>query len=748
MSNPLNLLRTCIVIILFCSLVGAQSTNSTQLPVVPQLVNFSGKTTDVQGRPVTGIIGITFSIYDAQEGGAPLWMETQNVQPDAKGNYTVQLGATTLEGLPLDLFASGEARWLGVRINGGEEQPRVFLLSVPYALKAADAQTLGGLPASAFALAAPATSSTSTPPGSASRSSGGSGPNIGGSGTEDYIPLWTDNNGDLGNSILYQSGTGSSAKIGINEKNPLFTLDVNGEELVRGLFEMATMNYANKNRGFNSQPLNFESSAFNSTAGTYTLEHFQWQSEPTGNDTNNPSATLNLLFAEGTNNPSETGLNIAANGQLTFAAGQTFPGAGTITGVTTATGSGLNGGGTSGNLNLSLVSSCTANQVLQWNGSAWVCASAGTITGVTAGTDLTGGGTSGNVTLNLNTANVPQLNSVNAFSGLNTFPNVGVGTSSPLANLDVIGGGGLHILVGDPGCGTFAAIGFLTQRMSGCTNYALLGDTSGGTYLNASGSSSTIHFRLNNEEVMDIFSKGTVFAAGPVGIGTASPEALLDVEGPNENAAGVFLNDSDSEATLQAFNEAPSPDENAFALFAGSINGSSPYGACEVDIYGSFYCTGSKSAVVPVDGGSRKVALYAVEAPENWFEDFGSGQLSNGSARIDLDPTFAQTVNTDLDYHVFLTPNGDCKGLYVSQKSPTAFEVHELGGGASSVAFDYRVVAKRKNYETVRLADFTERDRKLEEQRIRMRQGRAAAVPVASNSAAALAQKPDIVPAR
>ena len=83
--------------------------------------------------------------------------ETQNVTADVKGNYTVRLGATPPEGLPLDLFTSGEARWLGVRINGGEEQPRVLLLSVPYALKAGDAQTLGGLPASAFVLAAPPT---------------------------------------------------------------------------------------------------------------------------------------------------------------------------------------------------------------------------------------------------------------------------------------------------------------------------------------------------------------------------------------------------------------------------------------------------------------------------------------------------------------------------------------------------------------------------------------------------------------
>jgi hypothetical protein len=46
-------------------------------------------------------------------------------------------------------------------------------------------------------------------------------------------------------------------------------------------------------------------------------------------------------------------------------------GDGTITGVTTATGSGLVGGGTSGTLNLSLTNACATNQVLLWNGSTW-----------------------------------------------------------------------------------------------------------------------------------------------------------------------------------------------------------------------------------------------------------------------------------------------------------------------------------------------------------------------------------------
>ena len=141
-----------LVLSLVCSTLNAQSPSA----VVPRLVNFSGRATDAQGRVISGTAGISFAVYKDQFDGAPLWIETQNVQVDTRGNYTVQLGDTKPEGLPLELFTSGEARWLGVRINGGEEQPRVLLLSVPYALKAADAQTLGGLPASAFALAVPA----------------------------------------------------------------------------------------------------------------------------------------------------------------------------------------------------------------------------------------------------------------------------------------------------------------------------------------------------------------------------------------------------------------------------------------------------------------------------------------------------------------------------------------------------------------------------------------------------------------
>ena len=340
-----KLVPVTLIWLMYVAFVSAQSSMqaTSSSNVVPTLVNYSGRAVDIAGKPVTGIAGITFSVYKDQLGGSPLWFETQNVTTDSRGNYTVQLGATMPAGLPLDLFTSGEARWLGVRINGGEEQPRILFLSVPYALKAADAQTLGGLPASAFVLAAPPNGSTSTETTSqgaapntstaaAQAPATGNTPVTTAGGTNGKIPLW-DSTSDITSSIITQTGSGSSAKLGINIANPLLTLDVNGTELVRGLFEMATTGFATSSKGFVSNPLNLESSAFNSSTAKYTLNHFQWQGEPVGNNTASPGATLNLLYGTDPNPPAETGFRIASNGRLTFAAGQTFPGTGSVTSV-------------------------------------------------------------------------------------------------------------------------------------------------------------------------------------------------------------------------------------------------------------------------------------------------------------------------------------------------------------------------------------------------------------------------------
>src|SRR5579871_6713858 len=143
----------CLVIVTVSSLAAQQS--NTDGPSMPHLIRFTGVLKDVNGKAAPGIVGVTFAFYRDENGGVALWTEIQNVTTDAFGRYSVMLGATKSDGLPAELFSSNEARWLGIEPQGLPAPARVLLLSVPYALKARDAETIGGLPPSAFVLAAP-----------------------------------------------------------------------------------------------------------------------------------------------------------------------------------------------------------------------------------------------------------------------------------------------------------------------------------------------------------------------------------------------------------------------------------------------------------------------------------------------------------------------------------------------------------------------------------------------------------------
>src|SRR5713226_4120583 len=164
---------------------------------VPRLVKFAGTLKDELGKSRTGVVGVTFAIYKEQEGGAALWLETQNVELDEQGRYTVLLGSSKSEGLPLELFIAGEPRWLGVQVNLAKEleQPRVLLVSVPYALKASDADTLGGKPASVFLTAEQVGGGGTT--GKPNGSAGVISPAVSGTGSTNVVAKWLDNVGTL-----------------------------------------------------------------------------------------------------------------------------------------------------------------------------------------------------------------------------------------------------------------------------------------------------------------------------------------------------------------------------------------------------------------------------------------------------------------------------------------------------------------------------------------------------------------------
>ncbi len=130
--------------------------NAPDLPAF-SVVKYNGRLLDAAGKPVTGTVGVTFAFYGEQDGGPALWMETQTVTTDAEGRYTALIGSASPNGLPSGIFGDGEARWLDVATMGtattdAAAQPRVLLVSVPYALGAADAARLGGRPADDFVL--------------------------------------------------------------------------------------------------------------------------------------------------------------------------------------------------------------------------------------------------------------------------------------------------------------------------------------------------------------------------------------------------------------------------------------------------------------------------------------------------------------------------------------------------------------------------------------------------------------------
>ena len=202
----------------------------------PEVAHGSANTNDaaVPGTLNRGAITLVFALYAGQRGGEPVWQETQNVQLDSAGRYTVLLGSATSEGLPLDLFTSAKAQWLGIRQQGRPEQPRIMLLSVPM-----PSRPLTSRHSAANRRPLMLSISETSPRGSSGPNSGDSGSlnPISGSGTTNYVPLWTSSS-TLSSSFIYQSMAGT---VGIQETNPQAKLQLgNASPGLKGATTQAT----------------------------------------------------------------------------------------------------------------------------------------------------------------------------------------------------------------------------------------------------------------------------------------------------------------------------------------------------------------------------------------------------------------------------------------------------------------------------------------------------------------------------
>jgi hypothetical protein len=810
------------------------SASASAAAAVPRLIKYSGVVRDARGEPVTSAaVRLTFAVYSEQQGGAALWIESQVAQLDEQGHYAVLLGATRADGLPVELFPAGKARWLGVQVEGRDEDARVLLVSVPYALKAEDAAMLGGRSAADFVLGEQLKEEVRTQvaaqtPGIATQavemlvSNPPKVPAIA-EGPSTFTCATT---GDC--VAVTQSGTGRALRTTATSASETVLVQQNGTgyglralspgnvALLGQVTGSAGTSYGVKGQttsttgagvfGYNLGATGLAYGVLGQTASTEGTAFFGRAVATTG-------ATIGLRgHADSTSGTGIVGQATAASGTTTGILGRVFSVDGTALIVDNTQG---------GKLLSGKVGSLEKFSV---DGSGNVTATGSVAaTGTVSGTQLASTVASGTApfTVNSNTV-VPSLNA-DLVDGVHAgaFPRLGVANEftadQTVPNLTATGtvAGATGVFSGS----NDTQIVSVTQSGSGTAlvatggSYGLYG--SGSTYgVHGTSSSSTGYgvFGINTATSGDAFGVygGSASASGSgvrghgyfgtfgwsqsgdgygvYGANTASTGNALGVYGASSSSAGIGVGGqgfygvygtgdpsggsgvrgdgyygvygsgsyygvrgSGTEAGVRGsgdyYGVYGSSTETGvygtgghlgvygngseFGVYGsgptgvygnGGSDGDGVYGTGRSGVHGSgsYYgvhgsgntygvyasgnlgASGTKSAVVALPD-DRVVELYAMESPELWFEDFGTGELSDGVAEVTLDPTFALTVNTEAGYHVFLTPNGDCEGLYVASKTAAGFEVRELRGGKSDVAFDYRIAAKRRGYESVRL---------------------------------------------
>lgn len=233
----------CLAVSITCEVCLAQETqtisgrepsiSSNMLLSVPRLVRVEGIALDRAGKKKAGPVELEFAMMPSKESAAPLWREHQTAQADASGKFSILLGVTSDEGLPISLFTESGERWLAVSVDG-VAQPRKLLDSTPYAIRSFDSERLSGHPASDFMLAKDCCAASAQLTGNADS-------------TEHPVAGWSKNpesssfglmgsvTGRNSTAGVFRTTGGGDLLVGTNEKGNIFRVDATG----RGYFNNA-----------------------------------------------------------------------------------------------------------------------------------------------------------------------------------------------------------------------------------------------------------------------------------------------------------------------------------------------------------------------------------------------------------------------------------------------------------------------------------------------------------------------------
>lgn len=212
-------------------------------------------------------------------------------------------------------------------------------------------------------------------------------------------------------------------------------------------------------------------------------------------------------------------------------------------------------------------------------------------------------------------------------------------------------------------------------------------------------------------------STATNSNSGVAGVNTATTGNGYGVYGRSSNGPGVYGTSSDigvygagsgdgvvGKATLAGVvGESDTSGGTAIEAIGGAASDllfafdATNDAECEIDGSANLTCTGmiqggSEMSLRHKTSDGRKVLAYAAQSASATIEDVGTARMSGGVTNVQIDPAFASVIDHRW-YYVFLTPLGDTRGLYVSMKTASAFQVRETGHGRSSLEFDYRIMA-------------------------------------------------------
>ncbi len=224
-------------------------------------------------------------------------------------------------------------------------------------------------------------------------------------------------------------------------------------------------------------------------------------------------------------------------------------------------------------------------------------------------------------------------------------------------------------------------------------------------------------------------------SSGVSGISTGTTGTAHGVYGKSSNGQGVYGTSSTNNGVEGHSSASSEAGVAGYGLYGGSEDGTGVYGNGYFGVYGegdyagvmavgdgydgyifvgadsttggyclidngaNMTCTGTISGntqarVRQANAGGQHVLAYAPESASATIDDVGTARMVAGVANVPIDRAFASTMDRNSPYHVFITPNGDTRGLYVGLKTPAGFEVREAQGGHSTVSFDYRIVAR------------------------------------------------------